>query len=560
MRAGVHVCTDFLREKFDELLDSVKLREAPHRWMEWPWAPLPADAPRAVEKGVPPAQLETPYCKACTAGEMEIEWSGRMLERPDDDPHAGGGAASAEGAAAGAEAALWSAESGVVMGYQVEVADVNPLFGQGLWRSVHRGKVSAGNHIVLRRLPRSVSAVAVRLRGYNKFGRGEWSEVARLALAPIRPPEQVEIEELPAACAPETRAAPCPARPHCDCETPHGPVRTSACGAARPRPARPACRRLPPAAGLSTSSERERASPLPPQWPAPGAQSDSPRHRHACAPLHPPAGVDVDLGGLAAFKEGIDPGAQLREKEALLHSLFANRNVIKVAFVYYAVRYAAPSGPPRGRPFCALRPRLGCATFSASRDRVSASRDRARACCAPRSPPPSRLMRMRPRVRLAQLAGVSDVEDDPSTMSMLQFTNFAHGARLLDSKGLNSVSDIDLVFLRAARPLPPLGHDGPALAEAVESSGVPINKAWKKAKAKGLAAFKLGIQQVDRRMQRRPRTQCRDALAPNADTPAPPPPPRPAPLPRPAAPSSTDAVRPQSGRCRWWPRSRAPTS
>lgn len=86
------------------------------------------------------------------------------------------------------------------------------------------------------------------------------------------------------------------------------------------------------------------------------------------------------------------------------------------------------------------------------------------------------------------------VDDDPSTMSMLQFTNFANGCRLLESKGLNSVSDLDLIFLRAARPLPTDGP--PPLLEAVEGSGVAMDAGWKKLRAKGLQAFKAGIHTV----------------------------------------------------------------
>ena len=134
--------------------------------------------------------------------------------------------------------------------------------------------------------------------------------------------------------------------------------------------------------------------------------------------------VDVDIGGLKDFKEvPEDDDAYpllMKNKALLLQSLYDNRNVIKVAFTYYA------------------------------------------------------------------LAGVADVEDDPSTMSMLQFTNFANGAKLTQNSKLK-LSDLDLIFIRAARPLPTMTTaERPSLEAVVESSGVSVNKGWKKLRKLGL--------------------------------------------------------------------------
>jgi len=86
------------------------------------------------------------------------------------------------------------------------------------------------------------------------------------------------------------------------------------------------------------------------------------------------------------------------------------------------------------------------------------------------------------------LAGVANVDDDPSTMSMVQFGNFCRGAKLLNSH-LNS-SGIDRIFLRAVRVLPNVAAAGAdtetadaSLVSALASAGVKATKEWRKAKA-----------------------------------------------------------------------------
>lgn len=66
---------------------------------------------------------------------------------------------------------------------------------------------------------------------------------------------------------------------------------------------------------------------------------------------------------------------------------------------------------------------------------------------------------------------------------------------MLSSRGLKSVSDLDLIFLRAARASAREGE--PALYEAIDSSGVPV-QGWakRKQKGKGLGLLKRGIATV----------------------------------------------------------------
>lgn len=100
--------------------------------------------------------------------------------------------------------------------------------------------------------------------------------------------------------------------------------------------------------------------------------------------------------------------------------------------------------------------------------------------------------------RYYAIAGVSTVEDDPSTMTMIQFSNFCRGCGIMDEKappgvgsqrGL-STSDLDRIFLRCIRMIPK-EVDGPPLnaqaapnllsaAEKPAGAVVPVSKGWKK--------------------------------------------------------------------------------
>ena len=317
---------DSFRSGFEQVLESVKMTEAPERYLEWPFAPLPEPPPRIVQKGVAPGKLEAPFALSTAFDQAGIKWSGEVQDGYEVDP---------AGDFELSEFVILSSQSGVAVRYELEVADVDALFGVQAWRCVHRGEKSSGSSKLYGGIRRGVSAIRTRVRAGNRFGFSDWSDETQIEIPPIPEDDQVEIMEVPAA------------------------------------------------------------------W------------------------IDLDLGGLPDFDERMDAGQLLRNKEALLKSLFDNRNVMKVAFTFYA------------------------------------------------------------------LAGVSDVEDDPSTMTMLQFCNFCMGAKVMDGEGLHNLSDLDLIFLRACRAPDDATQ---ALASAVDSSGVAVGKGWRK--KKGLGLFKMGITKV----------------------------------------------------------------
>jgi len=91
--------------------------------------------------------------------------------------------------------------------------------------------------------------------------------------------------------------------------------------------------------------------------------------------------------------------------------------------------------------------------------------------------------------RYYALAGVSSVDDDPSTMTMVQFGHFCRGAHLLEMtsehKAITS-SDVDRIFLRAVRLLPSTSvaaGESEALFGALSASGIKVSKDWKKVRA-----------------------------------------------------------------------------
>lgn len=323
---------DGMRSGFDQVVESVKLVEAPVRYHKWPFEPLPQAKPLTIQKGVPPGQLEAPFMTSVSSEELALAWSGVVEPGYEVDP-----TIDSEGAKfVLSEFVVLSPKSGLVTRYELEVAEVDALFGVQAWRLLHRGDVATGSACTLRGIRRGIKAVRARVRGANRFGRGYWSREVEIPIPEIPEPDLTEIDEVPA------------------------------------------------------------------PW------------------------IALDLGGLAEFDERLEASRVQHAKEQLLRGLYNNRNVIKVAFTFYA------------------------------------------------------------------LAGVSDVEDDPSTMTMLQFTNFCMGSRLLESEGLGGLSDLDLVFVRASRAAPTVAEQ--PLATAVDSSGVPVGAGWRK--KKGLGLFKKGIMNV----------------------------------------------------------------
>lgn len=70
-------------------------------------------------------------------------------------------------------------------------------FGRQPWYIVHKAKASAGTEASVTRIPRSVSQLFVRVRGFNKFGQGEWSDEMALSVPPIEASAEVPITALP---------------------------------------------------------------------------------------------------------------------------------------------------------------------------------------------------------------------------------------------------------------------------------------------------------------------------------------------------------------------------
>jgi hypothetical protein len=125
--------------------------------MQWPWVPPVAPPPRVIERGEPPGQLEAPYARDVGEAHACITWSGLV------DPSTVAEEEEADDAQDDAQLAPISAESKVVGGYEVEVAEVNALFGQREWRSVHRAKVGAAAlETRLAPIPRGTCALVMR--------------------------------------------------------------------------------------------------------------------------------------------------------------------------------------------------------------------------------------------------------------------------------------------------------------------------------------------------------------------------------------------------------------
>ena len=89
--------------------------------------------------------------------------------------------------------------------------------------------------------------------------------------------------------------------------------------------------------------------------------------------------------------------------------------------------------------------------------------------------------------RYYALAGVSSVDDDPNTMTMLQFGNFARGCGLVGER--LSLQEVDRIFLRAARAAggsklaAAPSVEAPNLLSAAQTSKVAVSKEWKKLQA-----------------------------------------------------------------------------
>ena len=196
---------EVLRAGFGDAINAFKLADAPTRWMQWPWQPAPRAAAQLKETGCPPPQLEAPYAATVSEHRLEFCWSGRPLAVPATtsagESDSNNEAMDAVGAT-GSAAVRVSAMSGVAVGYEVEASEVNALSGASAFKSVHRRRVAnetIGGTAELALRGRGVVAVRVRVRGYNKFGKGEWSEVTTLSRPEPVAEEKIEVRVVPSA-------------------------------------------------------------------------------------------------------------------------------------------------------------------------------------------------------------------------------------------------------------------------------------------------------------------------------------------------------------------------
>ena len=183
---------DDLRAGFDQVVGSIKLTEAPMRYYSWPWEPLPEPPPLVSQKGVAPGKLEPPSLASATFDTLTLQWSGNVQEGCEVDP---------AGDFELSEFVILSPQSGVVARYELEMAEIDAIFGAKPWRAVHRGPAAPDGPTSFRLggIGRGTSKVRARICATNRFGRGPWSEKVDFDVPEIPEEEPVEVEEIPAA-------------------------------------------------------------------------------------------------------------------------------------------------------------------------------------------------------------------------------------------------------------------------------------------------------------------------------------------------------------------------
>ena len=85
------------------------------------------------------------------------------------------------------------------MGFEIEVTELDAFYNQRTRRLAQRLKAEAADAPQKKcvGLKRSVAGLYARVRAYNKFGFGEWSDESELmALEPLTPEEQVSSPAL----------------------------------------------------------------------------------------------------------------------------------------------------------------------------------------------------------------------------------------------------------------------------------------------------------------------------------------------------------------------------
>ena len=163
--------------------------------MMWPFQPVARDE-KVIETGDPPARLEAPYLHQAGFDSLVVHWSGAFVDSAETGTSGGG-----EGGDDEARVQHQSSQSGKATAYELEVLEVNAMWGrQPPWRPAYKGKSNRGTEHTCRRISRGAIGLHARVRGSNKFGRSAWSdESALMRVDPLPPPDLEELREIPAA-------------------------------------------------------------------------------------------------------------------------------------------------------------------------------------------------------------------------------------------------------------------------------------------------------------------------------------------------------------------------
>ena len=136
------------------------------RWSKWPWVPDGEEDLGPLVNEPPGVMLPTEFVRR-TQTAIEVEWKAYEV-RPD---------------------VLGDA----IDGYHLDTAHLCPIAGNLGWARAYKGRN-------LRYMIRGLNIkndLLVRVRGYNRKGGGEWSEVRRYRVEPPPPPKYVEHKDIP---------------------------------------------------------------------------------------------------------------------------------------------------------------------------------------------------------------------------------------------------------------------------------------------------------------------------------------------------------------------------
>ena len=162
---------ELLQRGFYEGHDRMKYFDASQRpekkrWSKWPWVPDGEEDLGPLVNEPPGVMLPTEFVRR-TQTAIEVEWKAYEV-RPD---------------------VLGDA----IDGYHLDTAHLCPIAGNLGWARAYKGRN-------LRYMIRGLNIkndLLVRVRGYNRKGGGEWSEVRRYRVEPPPPPKYVEHKDIP---------------------------------------------------------------------------------------------------------------------------------------------------------------------------------------------------------------------------------------------------------------------------------------------------------------------------------------------------------------------------